>query len=123
MNSRSFVATLHDLAVATIAWLLAYWFRFNLDVPPEYVRVMWSYLAWVVPVQGVAFYCFGLYRGIWRYASIPDLRRIVLAVGTSGAGKSPKTKSTSGNTYSSCVPRPGSFVPFSRSSRAPCTAA
>ena len=83
MNSRSFVATLHDLVVATIAWLLAYWFRFNLDVPPEYVRVMWSYLAWVVPVQGVAFYFFGLYRGIWRYASIPDLRRIVLAVGTS----------------------------------------
>lgn len=83
MNSRSFVATLHDIVVATIAWLLAYWFRFNLDVPPEYVRVMWSYLAWVVPVQGVAFYLFGLYRGIWRYASIPDLRRIVLAVGTS----------------------------------------
>ncbi|MGN6580916.1 MAG: polysaccharide biosynthesis protein [Bordetella sp.] len=83
MNSRSFVATLHDLVVAAIAWLLAYWFRFNLEVPPEYVRVMWSYLAWVVPVQGVAFYLFGLYRGIWRYASIPDLRRIVLAVGTS----------------------------------------
>lgn len=69
--------------VATVAWLLAYWFRFNLDVPPEYVQVMWSYLAWVVPVQGVAFYFFGLYRGIWRFASIPDLRRIVLAIGTS----------------------------------------
>ena len=83
MNSRSLIATLYDLIVAAVAWLLAYWFRFNLDVPPEYAPVMWSYLIWVVPVQGLAFYFFGLYRGIWRFASIPDLRRIVLAIGTS----------------------------------------
>lgn len=83
MNPRSLVATLHDLFAAAIAWLLAYWFRFNLDAPYQYAQVMWSYLVWVVPVQGVAFYGFGLYRGIWRFASIPDLRRIVLAVGVS----------------------------------------
>ncbi|WP_019937275.1 nucleoside-diphosphate sugar epimerase/dehydratase [Bordetella sp. FB-8] len=83
MNPRSLVATLHDLFAAAIAWLLAYWFRFNLDAPYQYAQMMWSYLVWVVPVQGVAFYGFGLYRGIWRFASIPDLRRIVLAVGVS----------------------------------------
>jgi FlaA1/EpsC-like NDP-sugar epimerase len=83
LNSRSLVATLYDLLVTVIAWLLAYSLRFNLEIPPEYVHVMWSYLAWVVPIQGIAFYCFGLYRGIWRFASIPDLRRIVLAVGAS----------------------------------------
>ena len=35
----------------------------------------------VVPVQGVTFFFGGLYRGIWRFASIPDLRRIGLSVG------------------------------------------
>jgi len=29
----------------------------------------------------VVFWRFGLYRGIWRFASLPDLKRIVLAVG------------------------------------------
>lgn len=33
-----------------------------------------------VPVQSLAFYWFGLYRGIWRFASMPDLVRITKAV-------------------------------------------
>src|SRR5688572_5853095 len=37
-------------------------------------------LLWVVPVQALIFWFFGLYRGIWRYASVPDLKRIVAAV-------------------------------------------
>jgi FlaA1/EpsC-like NDP-sugar epimerase len=32
-------------------------------------------------VQALIFWSFGLYRGIWRYASLHDLRLIVLAVG------------------------------------------
>ena len=27
------------------------------------------------------FWAFGLYRGMWRFASLPDLQRILLAVG------------------------------------------
>jgi FlaA1/EpsC-like NDP-sugar epimerase len=45
---------------------------------------MWSNLLWTIPLQAVIFHGFGLYRGIWRFASIPDLRRIVLAAGTAG---------------------------------------
>ena len=35
---------------------------------------------WVVPLQGLIFWRFGLYRGLWRYASVADLRRIFMAV-------------------------------------------
>ena len=35
-------------------------------------------IARVIPVQALIFWCFGLYRGIWRYASLHDLRRILL---------------------------------------------
>lgn len=69
------------MAVA-LAWWLAYLFRFNLDIPPHYMAAMKSYLVWVIPIQGITFHYFGLYRGIWRFASIPDLRRITMATAT-----------------------------------------
>jgi FlaA1/EpsC-like NDP-sugar epimerase len=34
----------------------------------------------VVPLQSVVFWVFGLYHGIWRYASLHDLQRILAAV-------------------------------------------
>ena len=80
-NPRTAIIILHDILVAAFAWLAAYWLRFNLAVPPEFHAAAFSTLAWVVPLQAVVFWRFGLYRGIWRFASLPDLKRIVLAVG------------------------------------------
>lgn len=37
-------------------------------------------LAWVLPVYGLMFWTFGLYRGLWVFASLPDLLRISKAV-------------------------------------------
>ncbi|TMH61920.1 MAG: polysaccharide biosynthesis protein [Betaproteobacteria bacterium] len=42
---------------------------------------MWRTLAWILPLQAGIFLAFGLYRGLWRFASLPDLQRIVLAAG------------------------------------------
>ena len=42
---------------------------------------MWRTLAWILPLQAVIFMALGLYRGLWRFASIADLQRIVLARG------------------------------------------
>jgi len=81
INPRTVVIILHDILAAFFAWLAAYWLRFNLDVPPEYMSAALSTLAWVVPLQALVFWGFGLYRGIWRFASLPDLKRIGLAVG------------------------------------------
>ncbi len=81
INPRSATIILHDILVAAFAWLGAYWLRFNLEVPPEFQAAAWSTLLWVVPLQAGVFWRFGLYRGIWRFASLPDLKRIVLAVG------------------------------------------
>jgi FlaA1/EpsC-like NDP-sugar epimerase len=81
ISLRTVTIILHDIVVAVFAWLGAYWLRFNLDLPPEYQTAAVSTLLWVVPLQAVVFWRFGLYRGIWRFASLPDLKRIVLAVG------------------------------------------
>ncbi|WP_018506492.1 polysaccharide biosynthesis protein [Thiobacillus thioparus] len=81
VNPRTAIIILHDILVAAFAWMGAYWLRFNLAMPPEFQEAALSTLAWVVPLQAVVFWRFGLYRGIWRFASLPDLKRIVLAVG------------------------------------------
>ena len=82
-NPRTLAAALHDLAAAALAWCAAYLLRFNFELPAEFAHGMWHTLAWVVPLQSAVFWALGLYRGIWRYASVADLSRIVLAVGTS----------------------------------------
>ncbi|OHC67333.1 MAG: multidrug MFS transporter [Rhodocyclales bacterium RIFCSPLOWO2_02_FULL_63_24] len=78
---RSALIFLHDLTMVVLAWLGAYWLRFNLDIPVEFIHAMWSALVVVIPVQGIVFYAFGLYRGLWRFASVSDLKRILIACG------------------------------------------
>ncbi|MBU1264127.1 MAG: polysaccharide biosynthesis protein [Gammaproteobacteria bacterium] len=81
LSPRTVAIILHDILAASVAWLAAYWLRFNLGVPPEFQAAALTTLIWVVPLQAVVFWRFGLYRGIWRFASLPDLKRILLAVG------------------------------------------
>jgi FlaA1/EpsC-like NDP-sugar epimerase len=74
-----------DLSAAAMAWLLAYWLRFNLDIPQAYLRGMFDGLLWVLPAHGAVFVAFGAYRGMWRYVGVKDLQRIVLTVGLAAA--------------------------------------
>jgi FlaA1/EpsC-like NDP-sugar epimerase len=82
MNPRTFLALLHDIAVAAFAWVAAYFLRFNFDVPATHVHGMLQSLIWVVTLQAAVFIGFGLYRGMWRFASVLDLQRIIVAVGS-----------------------------------------
>jgi FlaA1/EpsC-like NDP-sugar epimerase len=80
LNPRTLLVVLHDIVAASIAWYLSFWLRYNLDLPRE---VGWTALnvgLWVVPAQAGIFWVLGLYRGIWRYASLHDLKTIVSAV-------------------------------------------
>jgi FlaA1/EpsC-like NDP-sugar epimerase len=84
LNIRRFIVFGHDVVAAAVVWLAAFWLRFNLDVPTDYAAAMLSRLPLVVGVHAVVFWTLGLYRGMWRYASLPDLQRIVAAVGLAG---------------------------------------
>jgi len=76
------MAFLHDALWVPLALLLAFWLRFNLgEIPHIHIVAMYSMLVICLPVQMVVFWFFDLYRGIWRFASIPDLLRIMRAVG------------------------------------------
>lgn len=104
INIRTLLAFGHDVAAAVFAWYFAHLLRFNFDVPESFHRGMVQALPFVVSVQAVMFWWFGLYRGIWRYASLPDLKRIVLAVGVA-ALVAPLLQVMIGAPYGVSVPR------------------
>lgn len=83
INTRTFFALLHDVIVAMIAWVVAYLLRFNFSIPVEHIPQMMQSLYWVIPLQASLFVYLGLYRGVWRFASISDLKRILFAVALS----------------------------------------
>lgn len=74
-------AILHDATAAVFAWVLAFALRFNFQIPTEFYASIIHNGFWVLPIQLIMFFHFGLYRGIWRFASLPDLKRIIYAVG------------------------------------------
>src|SRR5689334_7785081 len=81
LNWRASFAFFHDACMAAIAWVGIYWLRFNLDLREPFATDMLFTLAWVLPLQAAIFLSLGLYRGLWRFASLSDLQRIVLAAG------------------------------------------
>lgn len=81
LNWRAALAWLHDVFAAGLALLLAYAIRLNFEGPWWVFSSVWQLLPWVLPVQAAAFWGLGLYRGLWRYASLRDLRQIALAAG------------------------------------------
>ena len=79
-NPRTLAAFFHDLVAAALAWILAFELRFNFDIPTEFALSAGHSLYWVLPLFGLLFFAFGLYRGVWRFASLSDLQHLVLAV-------------------------------------------
>ena len=80
-NTRVWLAFGHDVCAAAVAWVGLYWLRFNLELHEPQLSDIGRTLAWILPLQAAIFLVFGLYRGLWRFASLPDLQRIVLAAG------------------------------------------
>jgi FlaA1/EpsC-like NDP-sugar epimerase len=77
---KRLLAISHDVVASAVAWILAYQLRFNFEVPAEHLKVMYACITGVVVMQMASFFAFSLYRGIWRFASVIDLQRIILAV-------------------------------------------
>ena len=79
-NLRSLGAFVHDVTVALVAWCLSFLLRFNFEIPASFYVHLTETVFWAVLVQSIVFVLFGLYQGVWRFASIPDLQRIIKAV-------------------------------------------
>ena len=74
-----------DLAFVPLATLLAFTLRFEgWDWPAQYRSIAFWFLACALPCKMLLLYGFGLYRRLWRFASISELEVIVAATASSG---------------------------------------
>jgi FlaA1/EpsC-like NDP-sugar epimerase len=77
---KIFLAFLHDFLAIIFSWFLAYALRFNFALPDEHLQVLYKALPPVLLISSFCFYFIGLYRGIWRFAGVTDLKRIIGSV-------------------------------------------
>jgi len=76
---RAFFAFLHDVGMAALSFALAIYLRLG-DAALQYEpSLMILYGGVFTAIAAVVFLVTGLYRGIWRYASLPDLFNIARA--------------------------------------------
>ena len=72
---------LHDSVMASVAWFLAYWLRFNLDrIPEPFAGHAFQFLPLIIVVHLGTSGLFGVPRGAWRFTSLHDLVAITKAV-------------------------------------------
>ena len=69
---------LHDLLMVALAWWIAKHLRYAL-IPDSKAMFLPLEFPLVLLVQGVVFAWTGLYKGLWRFASLPDLWNILRA--------------------------------------------
>ncbi|WP_448203392.1 polysaccharide biosynthesis protein [Azospirillum sp. sgz302134] len=79
-SPRAFLVYLHDLAMTGVALVVALYLRVGGLAFDQYSEPLITGLPILVLIAAVVFRLSGLYRGIWRYASIPDLFQLIRAV-------------------------------------------
>jgi len=78
-SRRAILAFLHDVAMAALSFALALYLRLGDDFGATEPRLTVLYGVSFTAIAAVIFLLTGLYRGIWRYASLPDLVNIARA--------------------------------------------
>ena len=70
---------IHDLVMVFMCWQLLHALRYSIRHESWPLFDFSPTVAWVLLAQGLVFWWVGLYRGLWRFASVPDLWNILKA--------------------------------------------
>ncbi len=81
MNPRAPTALTYDLCAVVLSWAALFWVRFNsnFDTANYAASDVVRSLFYVLPIHAAVFVAMGLYRGIWRFASLADMWLIMRA--------------------------------------------
>ncbi|MEO6170134.1 MAG: nucleoside-diphosphate sugar epimerase/dehydratase, partial [Lysobacter sp.] len=70
---------LHDLTMVWVCWQGLHYIRYAMQAQPLPLAPFSSTVLIVIVAQGLVSWRVGLYRGLWRFASVPDLVNIFKA--------------------------------------------
>ena len=80
VRSRNFyLMLLLDASLVAGAYYLAFYLRFDGDIPEGFLWLFSRSVAPLVVLKILIFFAFGLYRGMWRFTGLNDLRNVVAA--------------------------------------------
>ena len=69
-----------DAVTVAVAWVLSYAIRFEFDIPPAFFKQMLYLLPYVVGLYLTANLLSGVYKILWRYFSLYEVRRFLKSV-------------------------------------------
>ena len=78
-NPHFFIMLMVDLCLISVSFFLAYYLRYDGNIPLRELELLVWTLLWVVPLKLVLFFSFGMYKGMWRYTGIQDLKNLTKA--------------------------------------------
>src|SRR5579863_9360480 len=80
VTSRAFATFVHDILMAAVSFILSFYLRVGGDILHYSPGLLATYDLAFAATAAVIFRWSGLYRGIWRFASLPDLIALLRAV-------------------------------------------
>src|SRR3989339_127135 len=75
---RLLIIVLHFIFIV-LSYITAFYIRFDFTFPKEYLQVVERTIPLLILIKLLFFYSFGLFVGLWRYVSIGDIWKILLA--------------------------------------------
>jgi FlaA1/EpsC-like NDP-sugar epimerase len=85
LNKNFYAMLLLDTVFVTMAYFFAYFLRFEGQISSNHWAQINSTLPFLIPFKLICFFMFGLYRGMWRYTSLVDMKKVVIAASVSSA--------------------------------------
>lgn len=83
-NVRKILLLVLDIILVNMCIYVALIFRFDGNIPKQYIDIFINTLIYLTIIKIAIYYIFGLYRSLWRYASIDELLQLAFAVATEG---------------------------------------